>query len=41
MKLLKPIARPLFEWNHDVSMRWGAQGLAQRLGVNVVEQKTP
>jgi hypothetical protein len=40
MNLLKPIARPLFEWNHDVIMSWGAQGLARRLGVNVVEQKT-
>ena len=40
MNLLSPIARPLFEWNHNVVMSWGAQGLAQRLGTTVVEQKT-
>jgi hypothetical protein len=31
MNLLAPIARPLFKWNHDVVMRWGAEGLARRL----------
>ena len=40
MILLSPIARPLFEWNHNVVMSWGAQGLAQRLGTSVIEQKT-
>jgi hypothetical protein len=40
MNLLSPIARPLFEWNHDVVMGWGAQGLAKRLGACVVEQKS-
>jgi hypothetical protein len=39
MILLSPIARPLFEWNHNVVMSWGAQGLAQRLGTSVIEQK--
>jgi hypothetical protein len=39
MNLLSPIARPLFEWNHNVVMSWGAQGLAKRLGVKVIEQK--
>lgn len=39
MNLLSPIARPLFEWNHDVVMSWGAKGLAKRLGARVVEQK--
>jgi hypothetical protein len=39
MNLLSPIARPLFEWNHNVVMSWGAQGLAKRLGVNVIEQE--
>jgi hypothetical protein len=32
MNLLAPLARPLFKWNHDVVMEWGAQGLARRLG---------
>jgi uncharacterized protein YndB with AHSA1/START domain len=40
MNLLSPIARPLFEWNHDVVMSWGAKGLAKRLGARVVEQKS-
>ena len=40
MNLLSPIARPLFEWNHDVVMSWGAKGLAERLQTSVVEQKT-
>ena len=35
MNLLAPIARPLFEWNHNVVMSWGAKGLAQRLGKSV------
>ncbi len=41
MKLLAPIARPLFKWNHDVVMSWGARGLAKRLGVRVVQQNEP
>ena len=40
MNLLAPIARPLFEWNHNVVMSWGAKGLEERLGSSVVEQKT-
>lgn len=39
MNLLAPIARPIFKWNHDVVMSWGAEGLAKRLGVRVHEQK--
>ena len=35
MNLLAPLARPLFEWNHNVVMSWGAEGLAQRLGISV------
>ena len=33
MNLLAPVARPVFKWNHDVVMNWGADGLARRLGV--------
>ena len=33
MNLLAPVARPLFRWNHDVVMGWGADGLARKLGV--------
>ena len=41
MRVISPIARPLFEWNHNVIMSWGAEGLAKRLGVAVMEQKGP
>jgi hypothetical protein len=37
MNLLTPIARPFFKWNHDVVMRWGAEGLAKTLGVTLLE----
>ena len=37
MNLLTPIARPLFKWNHNVVMGWGAEGLAKRLGVKLIE----
>jgi uncharacterized protein YndB with AHSA1/START domain len=31
MNLLAPIAKPIFEWNHDVIMEWGREGLAKKL----------
>jgi uncharacterized protein YndB with AHSA1/START domain len=31
MRWFAPLARPLFEWNHAVSMRWGLEGLRRRL----------
>lgn len=37
MNLLTPVARPVFKWNHDVVMNWGAEGLAKRLGVRLIE----
>jgi hypothetical protein len=36
MKLLAPVARPVFEYNHDVVMRWGGEGLARRLDCNLL-----
>ena len=27
MQCLAPLARPFFQWNHDVIMRWGENGL--------------
>ena len=36
MNLLGPVARPVFEYNHDVVMRWGGQGLARRLGCGLL-----
>jgi uncharacterized protein YndB with AHSA1/START domain len=36
MNILRPVARPVFEYNHDVVMRWGGEGLARRLGVSLL-----
>jgi hypothetical protein len=36
MKLLAPIARPLFKWNHDYVMQRGAEALARRLDARLV-----
>lgn len=36
MNFLTPIMRPVFEWNHDVVMRWGAEGLAKYLGCKFI-----
>lgn len=36
MNLLAPLARPVFEHNHDVVMHWGGEGLARRLGSSLL-----
>ena len=36
MNALAPVAKRVFEYNHDVVMRWGGQGLARRLGVRLL-----
>lgn len=36
MNRLAPVARPVFAWNHDYVMRQGAQGLADKLGVELI-----
>jgi hypothetical protein len=36
MNLLAPVARPVFEYNHDAVMRWGGEGLAKRLGARLL-----
>ena len=38
MNLLAPIARPAFNWNHDIIMGWGAEGLSRRLCVAVKDE---
>ena len=35
MNALAPMARPVFRWNHDAIMRWGAEGLGRRLNIPV------
>jgi hypothetical protein len=37
MNAIAPIAKPVFRWNQDVIMGWGADGLSRKLGVRVVE----
>lgn len=39
MNVFAPIARPLFNWNHDLVMSCGATGLANRLRAEVTEQR--
>jgi hypothetical protein len=36
MNLVAPLARKVFAYNHDVVMRWGGEGLARRLGCNLL-----
>jgi len=36
MYLLRPVARPAFEWNHDWVMRNGAEGIANLLGCRLL-----
>jgi hypothetical protein len=36
MNALRPFARPVFEYNHDMVMRWGGEGLARRLGTRLL-----
>jgi uncharacterized protein YndB with AHSA1/START domain len=36
MNAVAPVARPVFEWNHDWVMARGGEGLAGRLGVELV-----
>ena len=36
MRVLSPIARPVFAWNHDYVMRNGSEGLARLLGVRLL-----
>jgi hypothetical protein len=31
MRIFAPVARPLFEWNHDLVMKWGLEGLKARV----------
>ena len=36
MNLLSPLARPVFEWNHDWVMRNGGEGLSRLLGCRLL-----
>ncbi len=36
MNLLAPLARPVFEWNHDWVMARGGEGIARQLGCRLL-----
>ena len=36
MNLIAPVARPIFEWNHDWVMRRGGEGIARLLGCRLL-----
>jgi hypothetical protein len=36
MNVLAPVARPVFEWNHDWVMARGAEGISQLLGCRLM-----
>ena len=36
MNYLAPIAKPFFRWNHDTIMNWGGNGLAKKLGCQLI-----
>ena len=36
MNLLAPVARPVFEWNHDWVMARGGEGIANLLGCRLL-----
>lgn len=36
MNVLAPVLKPAFKWNHDVVMRWGAEGLAKKLNAELI-----
>lgn len=37
MNFFTPILKPAFEWNHDIVMKWGEEGLAKYLGCKVIK----
>ncbi|HSI23010.1 MAG TPA: SRPBCC family protein [Methylophilaceae bacterium] len=37
MRLLNPLASPLFRWNHDILMQQGGEGLARRLNTRLID----
>lgn len=40
MKLLTPLLRGIFAWNHRVLMDWGAKGLSRKLGIPTITTST-
>jgi uncharacterized protein YndB with AHSA1/START domain len=40
MNYFSPVAKPFFRWNHDIIMRWGGKGLAQKLNCRLLLAKS-
>ena len=40
LKLLAPVARPIFSWNHNVVMKAGGEGLAHLLNAQLISNKS-
>ncbi len=38
MNIFSFMLKPIFKYNHDVVMKWGAEGLAKKLGAEVVNE---
>jgi hypothetical protein len=41
MEMLAPLLRPVFAWNHNVTMRHAGEGLARYLGVKLLKIPSP
>ena len=39
MRLLAPLLRPAFAWNHGVVMEWGRKGLLAQLGLSSIARR--
>lgn len=39
MNFIAPLAKPLFRWNHDAIMRKGGEGLAKKIGAELLENR--
>ena len=39
MNFIAPLAKPFFQWNHNVIMNWGGEGLAKKLNCRLLESK--
>jgi len=37
MNFLAPVAKPFFEWNHNLVMKWGGKGLANYLQCHLLD----
>jgi hypothetical protein len=41
MNTLAPVLKPVFKWNHDIVMKWGEEGLNQKLLTDFANSALP